>query len=42
MGGTTLSLKVFLRTNRPSMPNIVIAPDQADDLVNYILGLKRN
>ncbi len=38
---TALSLKVFLRTNHPSMPNIVIAPDQTDDLVNYILGLKR-
>ena len=39
---TALSLKVFLRTNHPSMPNIIIAPDQADDLVNYILSLKRN
>jgi len=39
---TALSLKVFLRTSHPSMPNIVIAPDQADDLVNYILSLKRN
>jgi cytochrome c len=39
---TALSLKVFLRTNHPSMPNVVIAPDQADDLVNYILSLKRN
>ena len=39
---TALSLKVFLRTNHPSMPNIVIAPDQADDLVDYILSLKRN
>lgn len=39
---TALSLKVFLRTNHPSMPNIIIAPDQADDLANYILSLKRN
>jgi cytochrome c len=39
---TALSLKVFFRTNHPSMPNIVIAPDQADDLANYILSLKRN
>jgi cytochrome c len=39
---TALSLKVFLRTNHPSMPNIVIAPDEADQLVNYILSLKRN
>ncbi len=39
---TALSLKVFLRTNHPSMPNIVISPDQTEDLVNYILSLKRN
>jgi mono/diheme cytochrome c family protein len=39
---TALSLKVFLRTNHPSMPNIVIAPHQADELVDYILSLKRN
>jgi cytochrome c len=39
---TALSLKVFLRTDHPSMPNIVIAPDQTDELVNYILSLKRN
>jgi cytochrome c len=39
---TALSLKVFLRTNHPSMPNIIISPDQTDDLVNYILSLKHN
>ena len=39
---TELSLKVFLRSNHPSMPNLVIAPKQTEDLVNYILSLKRN
>ena len=39
---TALSLKVFLRTSHPSMPNIVIAPAETDDLVIYILSLKRN
>jgi cytochrome c len=39
---TALSLKVFLRTSHPSMPNIVIAPNETDDLVNYILSLKRD
>jgi cytochrome c len=39
---TELSLKVFLRTSHRSMPNLVITPSQADDLVNYILSLKRN
>jgi cytochrome c len=39
---TALSLKVFLQTSHKSMPNLVIAPDQADDLVSYILSLKRD
>ena len=39
---TALSLKVFLGTTHPSMPNLVIAPDDADHLVDYILSLKRN
>jgi mono/diheme cytochrome c family protein len=38
---TALSLKVFLKTSHRSMPNLVIAPEQADDLVEYILSLKR-
>ena len=39
---TELSLKVFLQTSHRNMPNLVIAPGQADDLVNYILSLRRN
>ncbi|MGB8397632.1 cytochrome c [Bradyrhizobium sp.] len=39
---TALSLKVFLRTSHRNMPNLIIAPEQADDLVNYILSLKRD
>jgi len=38
---TELSLKVFFRTSHRSMPNIIIAPDQADQLAKFILGLKR-
>jgi cytochrome c len=38
---TALSLMVFLQTSHKSMPNLVIAPGEADDLVNYILSLKR-
>jgi cytochrome c len=41
-GITELSLKVFLRTSHKDMPNLIIAPDQADALVNYILSLKSN
>ncbi|UGX99129.1 cytochrome c [Bradyrhizobium barranii subsp. barranii] len=39
-GTTALSLKVFLKTSHQNMPNLVIAPDQADALANYILGLR--
>lgn len=39
---TELSLKVFFRTSHRSMPNIIIAPDQADELAQFILSLKRN
>ena len=39
-GITALALKVFLRTSHQEMPNIVIAPDQAEALANYILSLK--
>jgi cytochrome c len=39
-GTTELSLKVFLRTSHQNMPNLIIAPDQADALASYILSLK--
>jgi cytochrome c len=39
-GMTPLALKVFLRTSHKEMPNIVISPDQAEALANYILSLK--
>jgi cytochrome c len=41
-GTTALSLKVFLKTNHENMPNLIIAPEQADALANYILSLKSN
>ena len=39
---TELSLKVFLRSSHRNMPNLVLKPEQADNLVSYILSLKRN
>ena len=39
-GTTALSLKIFLRTSHQDMPDLVITPDQADALANYILSLK--
>jgi mono/diheme cytochrome c family protein len=41
-GTTALSLKVFWRTSHQNMPNLVIEPDQADALVDYILSLRGN
>jgi cytochrome c len=38
---TELSLKVFLGSNHRNMPNLILRPEQADDLVGYILSLKR-
>jgi mono/diheme cytochrome c family protein len=39
---TELSLKVFLRSSHQNMPNLLLKPEQADNLVAYILSLKRN
>jgi cytochrome c len=39
---TELALKVFLRSSHPSMPNLVLTPEQTDAIVSYILSLKRN
>jgi mono/diheme cytochrome c family protein len=38
---TSLALKTFLQTSHKSMPNLEITPSEADDLVNYILSLRR-
>jgi mono/diheme cytochrome c family protein len=39
---TSISLKAFLQTSHKSMPNLEITPSETDDLVNYILSLKRS
>ena len=38
---TALSLKVFLQTSHKNMPNFILQPEQTDDIVAYILSLKR-
>jgi len=38
---TELSLKVFLGSNHRNMPNLILRPEPADNLVSYILSLKR-
>jgi mono/diheme cytochrome c family protein len=39
---TTLALNVFLRSSHRNMPNFILAPDDADRIVAYIMSLKRN
>jgi cytochrome c len=38
---TEMSLKVFLRSSHKSMPNFILQPEEADDIVAYILSLRR-
>ena len=39
---TALSLKVFLRSNHKRMPNLILTDAETDDVIAYILNLKRN
>jgi len=37
---TDYSLRVFLKTPHSTMPNLMMKPDDVDDIVSYILSLK--
>ena len=39
-GMTRTALTVFLQTPHPTMPNLVIEPQDMDDVIAYILSLK--
>lgn len=39
---TALSLRVFLNSTHTNMPNVIIQPSDADEIIHYILGLKRD
>lgn len=39
---TELAIKVFLRSSHPTMPNIVLSPEEIDSLAAYIQGLKHS
>ena len=41
-GINRLALRVFFRTPHRTMPNLVISGDEADDVIAYILSLKRS
>jgi mono/diheme cytochrome c family protein len=38
---TRLSLKVFLQSNHKQMPNFIISKSDTDDIIEYIVSLKR-
>jgi mono/diheme cytochrome c family protein len=38
---TALSLRVFLHSSHNRMPNFILQPKEADDIIAYILSLKR-
>ena len=39
-GTTATSLRVFLTTSHPKMPNLILAPQQLADVIAYILSLR--
>ena len=38
---TRLSLKVFLRSSHKQMPNFIISKSDTDNIIDYIISLKR-
>lgn len=40
-GMTRLALSAWLGSSHPSMPNLIVTPDQADDLWAYLETLKQ-
>lgn len=41
-GMTPTALQVWLQTSHPTMPNIVVAPKDMQNVIAYILSLKGN
>jgi len=39
-GMTARALLVWLQSSHPSMPNLILAPDDRDNVIAYILSLK--
>jgi mono/diheme cytochrome c family protein len=35
-----LSLRAFLQTSHPTMPNLILTLEETDDIIAYILGLR--
>lgn len=39
-GMTANAMRVFLRTSHPKMPNLILTPEETDDVIAYILSLR--
>jgi len=39
-GTTELSLRAFLQTPHATMPNLILTPEETDDVIAYLLSLK--
>jgi mono/diheme cytochrome c family protein len=39
-GITATSLRVFLTTSHPKMPNLILTPEETADVIGYILSLR--
>lgn len=39
-GTTAMSLQVFLFAPHPTMPNLILSPDEASNVIAYILSLR--
>ena len=37
---TALSLRAFLQTPHPTMPNLILTREETDDIIAYLLALK--
>ena len=37
---TEISLRAFLQTPHPTMPNLMLTPEETDDIIAYLLALK--
>ena len=37
---TEMSLRAFLQTPHPTMPNLMLTSDETDDIIAYLLTLK--
>jgi cytochrome c len=39
---TATALRVFLTTSHPSMPNLILTPQDMTDVIAYILSLREH